>query len=199
MNKLIVFVVAFIATTGLADQYIRLAGGGTASGVSIGDVVTGGTAGSVLFIDGGAALDQDNANFFYDVTNHRLGLGTTTPGKPLDVNGAAHINGTITGASSGDWVIMNGVAGTDMLLEDGAGNEELRVKHGSSGGARVTGDFIVLGSLQTNTAAAKPTCDATHRGTLYVEQGGGGVTDTFYACLKAAAGTYSWVSIVTGG
>jgi len=49
-----------------------------------------------------------------------------------------------------------------------------------------------------NTAAA-PTCDATQRNTLWIVNGGAGVTDTVSVCLKAAADTYSWVTITTGG
>lgn len=45
----------------------------------IGGAVTSGTQGSVLFVGGLGVLAQDNANYFYDNVNHRLGLGTTTP------------------------------------------------------------------------------------------------------------------------
>jgi hypothetical protein len=43
------------------------------------------TNGSVLFAGTGGVLSQDNTNFFWDNTNKRLGIGTTTPGYPLDV------------------------------------------------------------------------------------------------------------------
>lgn len=36
------------------------------------------TAGSAIYSDG-AKLTQDNSNFFWDATNHRLGVGTTAP------------------------------------------------------------------------------------------------------------------------
>lgn len=36
------------------------------------------TLGSVPFIGASGVYSQDNANFFYDPTNHRLGIGTTT-------------------------------------------------------------------------------------------------------------------------
>lgn len=49
------------------------------------------------------------------------------------------------------------------------------------------------------TSGAKATCDATTRGQLFVEEGGAGVTDTVYMCLKAVADTYSWISVTTGG
>ncbi len=60
--------------------------GGSAS-VAMGSVVTGGTTGSVLFIGSGAVLTQDNANFFFDDTNNRLGLGTNAPEHKLHVYG----------------------------------------------------------------------------------------------------------------
>jgi hypothetical protein len=44
------------------------------------------TAGSVVFSDG-SNLAQDNSNFFWDDTNNRLGLGTTTPLDTLHVVG----------------------------------------------------------------------------------------------------------------
>jgi hypothetical protein len=49
-----------------------------------------------------------------------------------------------------------------------------------------------------NTSAA-PTCDATQRGKIWIVNGGAGVTDTVTLCLKAAADTYSWVALATGG
>jgi hypothetical protein len=50
--------------------------GGGGGGMSIGGAVTGGTAGSVLFIDGSSNLAQDNTNFFWDDTNKYLKLGS---------------------------------------------------------------------------------------------------------------------------
>lgn len=49
-----------------------ISGGGSSS---IGGSVLGGTAGSVLFINPNDVLAQDNANFFYDTTTKRLGVG----------------------------------------------------------------------------------------------------------------------------
>ena len=43
------------------------------------------TSGSVLFSNG-TTIAQDNAQLFWDDTNNRLGIGTTTPGAKLDVN-----------------------------------------------------------------------------------------------------------------
>ena len=46
------------------------------------------TQGSVVFAGAAGAYSQDNANAFWDATNHRLGLGTATPNTTLDVAGA---------------------------------------------------------------------------------------------------------------
>jgi hypothetical protein len=53
------------------------------------------TAGSVIFSDG-TKLTQDNANFFWDDTNNRLGIGNAAPGVALDVTGAGTFSSTLT-------------------------------------------------------------------------------------------------------
>jgi len=62
------------------------------------------TAGSVLFSNG-STISQDNTNFFWDDTNNRLGLGTTSP----------LLKGHIT---SGDIGIYNSLGG-QIYLGDG--------------------------------------------------------------------------------
>jgi hypothetical protein len=52
--------------------------------------LSGLTSGSLLFAAGGGLVSQDNANFFYDSANHRLGLGTTNPQESLDIFGAGN-------------------------------------------------------------------------------------------------------------
>jgi len=46
------------------------------------------TSGSVLFSDG-TTISQNNANFFWDNTNARLGIGTASPSSALTVTGAS--------------------------------------------------------------------------------------------------------------
>lgn len=58
----------------------------------------------------------------------------------------------------------------------------------------------VEGGVRLNIAGgAAPTCDATTRGDIHVTRSAAGVTDSFEVCLKSAADTYSWRSIITGG
>jgi hypothetical protein len=65
------------------------------SGAAIGSVVTGGTAKSVLFVDGSNNLGQDNGNFAYDPVTHSLGLGTNTPGRKFESTASIRIDGDI--------------------------------------------------------------------------------------------------------
>jgi hypothetical protein len=53
--------------------------------MAIGGSITSATAGSVLFAGTSGVLAQDNANFFWDDTNNRLGLGTATPSYTFDI------------------------------------------------------------------------------------------------------------------
>ena len=73
------------------------AGGG---GSSIGGVVTGATAGSVLFAGVGGVLAQDNTNIFWDDTMNRLGIGTNSPVNKLSVSGTANVSGHVAVGSS---------------------------------------------------------------------------------------------------
>lgn len=43
--------------------------------------------GAVPYVSSSGTLDDDSANFFWDATNHRLGIGTNVPSLPLDVRG----------------------------------------------------------------------------------------------------------------
>lgn len=59
--------------------------------LDIGDAIGSSTVGSVLFVGAGNVLQQDNANFFWDDTNNRLGIGTTAPGVSLDISSATTV------------------------------------------------------------------------------------------------------------
>lgn len=94
------------------------------------------TAGSVLFSNG-TTIAQDNAHFFWDDANNRLGLGTTTPNQQLELTGNLRIPVT-TGSSAG--IIY---AGTDYFLHSfgtnnlflgiNAGNLTLSTASGNTG------------------------------------------------------------------
>jgi hypothetical protein len=66
-----------------------------ANGMTVGNPVAGGTAGSIPFVGTGALLAQANSKLFWDATNFRLGVGTATPQQALDVG-----TGKITGGTN---------------------------------------------------------------------------------------------------
>lgn len=57
---------------------VPVANGGTGTGTAF-------TQGSVIFVGAAGVYAQDNANFFWDDTNNRLGIGTATPSAPVDL------------------------------------------------------------------------------------------------------------------
>lgn len=72
----------------------NIANGGIAirTGAPIGGSSLNGTNGSILFINPGQTIAQDNSNFYFDNTNNRLGLGTTSPTATLNVEGSVIVN-----------------------------------------------------------------------------------------------------------
>ena len=64
-----------------------------ATGLTVGTTpITSGTVGRVLFEGTGNVL-QESANFFWDNTNSRLGIGTASPAYGLDVNTTLRVTG----------------------------------------------------------------------------------------------------------
>jgi hypothetical protein len=72
-------------TTGVTGT-LPVGNGGTGTATSF-------TTGSVVFAGASGVYTQDNSKFFWDDTNYRLGLGTTSPNNNL------HVYGTGTGVS----------------------------------------------------------------------------------------------------
>jgi hypothetical protein len=64
------------------------------------------TQGSVVFAGASGVYSQDNANFFFDDTTNRLGLGTASPSQTLDVAGAIRL-----GAAGANNVLNTTAAG----------------------------------------------------------------------------------------
>ena len=75
-------------------------------------ITTALTTGSVGFIGASGALLQDNANFFWDDTNNRLGINTNAPTTALDVFGSGII-GRINGTSTNNAYLGFASAGTN--------------------------------------------------------------------------------------
>lgn len=134
-------------TTGAARKLIVLNNSGTAAF----------TAGSVPFATTGGRLTEDNANFFWDGTNHRLGLGTTAPGALLTV-----IKDLSAGGTDGSGLRMQSSAGTDRNVLYGGPISASdytflqSYKEGTGAGAKTflfnpLGGFVGIGSLVVPT------------------------------------------------
>lgn len=89
---------------GTPGQVWATDGTGTLSWVNAGAIPTGFTQGSVIF-QGASTLAQDNANFFWDDTNNRLGILTAAPAGALTVQ-----SGSLTARFGAD---VNAVTLTD--------------------------------------------------------------------------------------
>lgn len=99
-----------ITTSGTVALAIPVtpADGGTGS-------TTAFTAGSIVYAGTSGVYAQDNANLFWDATNHHLGIGNATPVAPIDVlrnNSGYSYNAQI---SNGDYF---------MLINLGTGNQQ---------------------------------------------------------------------------
>ena len=88
-------------TTGVTGT-LPIANGGTGTSTAF-------TTGSVVFAGASGTYTQDNANFFWDDTNNRLGIGTASPSAILQVNSIAATVRPIVTATTGytDWVVAN--------------------------------------------------------------------------------------------
>jgi hypothetical protein len=130
------------------------------------------TSGSVLFSNG-STIAQDNANFFWDNTNKRLGIGTLTPTHPLN--------------------IYTTVAGTGILLDSNtnpsfiikrAGVERLNLSaSGAIGTINGLGNGLAFQTDNTerfrvNTAGNfLINTSADNGGKLQIKAGGAAITD----------------------
>ena len=90
-----------------AEEAVYQDGSTIKAGTAILGVTNGGTgtntaftSGSVVFAGASGVYSQDNANLFWDNTNDRLGIGTSSPGAALQINkasGAADLRLSVAG------------------------------------------------------------------------------------------------------
>ncbi len=62
----------------------------TVNGSVFGDINPNLTTGSVVFAGSSGELAEDNANFFWDDSSYRLGIGTNSPSASLDIFGSSN-------------------------------------------------------------------------------------------------------------
>ena len=112
---------------------------------------TGFTQGSVVFAGPGGTLTQDNANFFWDDTNNRLGIGTTAPGVKFNVvgDGSGSTIARFQQSSNPSNLVMLGVQNDDTASTSNTAALELRGNTDST-----TRSFLRISASLTNTTDA---------------------------------------------
>ena len=104
--------------------------------------LSGFTQGSTLFVGTSGTIAQDNANFFWDDANNRLGIGTVNPGSNLEVSGSSgQVAIFKSSATAGAYLTFNESASVRGYVGGGAGI--LTGGLTSSFGVRAQGAFHV--------------------------------------------------------
>lgn len=96
------------------------------------------TAGSLLFSNG-TTITQDNSNLFWDDTNNRLGIGTSSPASTLDVSGNAKVTSLTSTADSIINSLNIGLGGGSVVDNTAVGNQALINTNSSSYGNTAVG------------------------------------------------------------
>lgn len=109
--------------------------------------ITGtGVSGRVAFFNGTTTQTSD-ADLFWDNTNKRLGLGTTSPSERLQVNGNIRVD---NGAADGGQLVLASSGFTDWNIDNFSG--AFRFYNGATERMRITssGDLFLGSSTQIN-------------------------------------------------
>lgn len=146
---------ALLAATSLTLGWTGQLGvtrGGTGTGTAF-------TAGSIVFAGASGVYSQDNANLFWDDSNNRLGIGTTSPSYAVEVAGDLRLAGggdlrlgsaTGTTGTAGDSSIFSDA--NDMYLNTGNATR-VYIANGGNVGIGNTGPTYRLDVSSADTTA----------------------------------------------
>ena len=107
-------------TLGWTGQ-LAVSRGGTGTGTAF-------TQGSVVFAGASGIYSQDNANFFWDDTNNRLGIGTNSPSYDLHINRSATGSAVAARVQNSDSGNVNSDAHVWLRTATGGGNPHFVVQ-----------------------------------------------------------------------
>ncbi len=176
------------------------------------------TLGSVIFAGASGILSQDNANYFWDDTNNRLGLGTTSPAAMLSLYGTTNAMrlsydgsnyNTLSTTSTGELSITGTGTDAQILVGDGSAIDTSVAFDGSStdffsGIDTTTGSYMIGSGFIVQAASAFLTVNST--GLIGVNMTPAARFDVTHASTSTTAGTeyslrnaFSDTGIVTSG
>jgi hypothetical protein len=156
MKKLLLLLalslISFPAQAGLK----AVVGGGSGAGTLA--VANGGTGtsttftqGSVVFAGASGVYSQDNANFFWDGTNHRIGIGNASPSTTLHVTGLATI--TYTGADATSPLLVDAGGSSissqpafQVIIPATGAQKAFQLKNNGAGGGWLSMEYNIGGS-----------------------------------------------------
>jgi len=151
---------------GSSSQWVEI-GVASASGVS-------GAAGKIQFSESNSFASDTLLH--WDNTNNRLGVGTASPGYPLDVSGTSRFTGAITASGGVVGNVTGNASGTALTVTQAAQSAITSV--GTLSSATITGDLIV----DTSTLKVDSSNNRVGIGTaspdklLHVSHGDSGIT-----------------------
>jgi hypothetical protein len=171
--------IAYSTGTAYAFSAVGSAGQALVSGGAGAPTFFAPTLGSVVFATTSGALAQDNANFFWDDTNNRLGLGTTSPAAQLSIFGTTNAlrlsydvsnYASLSASSTGTLDIVTSAAGESVLMLGDTGSaNDTSVKYRNSaqtyyaGLDGATSDFMIGTGVTVGSSAL---FDLTNTGAL---------------------------------
>jgi hypothetical protein len=164
------------------SQYTRypvLGGGGGGGGMAIGGAVTGGTANSILFVDGSGDLAQNNSAFYWDDSNTSLNLTSSM----TDATSVLTLNRTYTTS-----IIGGSAQSINMTNNDTSSRTYRGLRVISTVGAPSSGSATgILVSTANNSATA-----GTLKGLDIGISNSGTATESYTVYIQgAASGTVS--------
>jgi len=168
----------------------------TAGGISTNSLTdTALTLGSVLFAGAAGLVTQDNAAFYWDDTNNRLGINTTTPTNTLDLHFAG------TGAMLG----LNNTAGNQSaIVFANTGTNKWRIGNSATNSFDIYNSTLASIAFQLSNADNRVDIDGNVflQKSLALKTGSSNVSAAGYTLIHSLSGTGLegiQLSLSTGG